>query len=322
MEAVLRLAPEDAVGPLLVSFANQTVPPDVDEIRFAIHGGNDASNLNQKIVMGEGSRMDYWGVNFGPGSEVHDLCSYMVGVHDEESGEITLHQVGHAFTLRQSVAGKEESVEANAMNGVDWKQRKDALVEQFGSKKKKRVIKARDANIIQADSVVGGGSLSRVLAQALREGGEDGAGRKADGAEDAVNEARRRFLPPFREDATTPQGVYLAEDIARGQELASMGREVDAEAAELEGGLTEWIRDFTEESGHEGRPRCPKYVAERIQRLQSPSSRPEQKQRLLELLYLRHMMEFANSGNFLRGKPPALARELGMNETILRQLLD
>ena len=64
-----------------------------------------------------------------------------MGVEDKETGVMTLHEAGHAYALRQSVAGREESVEDNAMEGLGWKQRKDALVNQFGSKKKRAAIR-------------------------------------------------------------------------------------------------------------------------------------------------------------------------------------
>lgn len=66
---------------------------------------------------------------------------FLVGVEDEESGKITLHEAGHAYALRQSVAGREDMVEDHAMKGTEWKQRRDALVNQFGSKKKKAAIR-------------------------------------------------------------------------------------------------------------------------------------------------------------------------------------
>lgn len=64
-----------------------------------------------------------------------------MGVEDERTGELTLHEAGHAYALRQSVGGRQDSVEDHAMEGLEWKQRKDALVNQFGSKKKKAAIR-------------------------------------------------------------------------------------------------------------------------------------------------------------------------------------
>lgn len=64
-----------------------------------------------------------------------------MGVEDEQTGELTLHEAGHAYALRQSVGGRQDAVEDHAMEGLEWKQRKDALVNQFGSKKKKAAIR-------------------------------------------------------------------------------------------------------------------------------------------------------------------------------------
>ena len=64
-----------------------------------------------------------------------------MGVEDEHTGELTLHEAGHPYALRQGVAGRQEIVEDHAMEGVEWKQRKDGLVNQFGSKKKKAAIR-------------------------------------------------------------------------------------------------------------------------------------------------------------------------------------
>lgn len=67
-----------------------------------------------------------------------------MGVEDEESGEVTLFEAGHAYALRQSVTGRQDDVEKFAMEGLEWKQRRDALVNQFGSKKKKAAIRCAE----------------------------------------------------------------------------------------------------------------------------------------------------------------------------------
>lgn len=64
-------------------------------------------------------------------------------MEDVESGEMTLHEAGHAYALRQSVGGRQDNVEDHAMDNLEWKQRRDALVNQFGSKKKKAAIRYR-----------------------------------------------------------------------------------------------------------------------------------------------------------------------------------
>lgn len=62
-------------------------------------------------------------------------------MEDEGTGDLTLHEAGHPYSLRQSVGDKDDNIEDFAMEGLEYKQRKDALVNQFGSKKKKAAIR-------------------------------------------------------------------------------------------------------------------------------------------------------------------------------------
>lgn len=55
-EVVLRCAPKGAVSPIVVSFANQTVPNDMSTLKFAVHQGEDEARLGQRVIMGEGPR--------------------------------------------------------------------------------------------------------------------------------------------------------------------------------------------------------------------------------------------------------------------------
>lgn len=53
---VLRCAAADSVNPLVVSFANQTVPKDMAAIEFRVHEGEDEGREGQRVVMGDGGR--------------------------------------------------------------------------------------------------------------------------------------------------------------------------------------------------------------------------------------------------------------------------
>lgn len=66
------------------------------------------------------------------------------------------------------------------------------------------------------------------------DGGGASNAATTDGASAAVEEARRRFLPKMRREASTPEGVYAARDIAAQQELESMERQIDREAEDFE----------------------------------------------------------------------------------------
>ena len=53
---VLQRAPEDSVNPILVSFANQTVPADVESLQFTVQHGEGKGREGEKVVMSEGPR--------------------------------------------------------------------------------------------------------------------------------------------------------------------------------------------------------------------------------------------------------------------------
>lgn len=56
-EVVLRCAAADSVSPIVVSFANQTVPEDMGEVEFQLHEGHEEEGREgQKLVIGESGR--------------------------------------------------------------------------------------------------------------------------------------------------------------------------------------------------------------------------------------------------------------------------
>lgn len=55
-EVVLRRAAEGSASPILVSFANQTVPGDMGAVEFRMHEADDEEREGEKIVIGDGGR--------------------------------------------------------------------------------------------------------------------------------------------------------------------------------------------------------------------------------------------------------------------------
>ena len=184
------------------------------------------------------------------------LC---VGVYDKKRGIVKLYEAaskGTVYTLSQSVphytqqissslldpnAPKNDDIDkSNANNSYQ------AVFEDFGSAKKRKVLKSQTANQVDIDHVVGAssqagkggstpqsammenvitGSLSmsesnrKALEESMRMTGSDVAGI-ASGmvTSNAVNaahaESRKRWLPKYDEKAAKPSLVYSAKDIA------------------------------------------------------------------------------------------------------------
>jgi len=161
----------------------------------------------------------------------------MVGVEDEETGELTLHRAGHAYALRQSVGGRQESVEDHAMEGLEWKERKDALVNQFGSKKKKAAIRCvrpvlcdrRSAEFRPAAGSLFNSRLSRSsrLSLSLRLALWDGDG-------EPLCPQKYQCVRKSSPSPANPIGdAWGANDFARSLVPAFMGTEIHAPVAEV-----------------------------------------------------------------------------------------
>lgn len=74
-EMVLQCAPQQSTSPLLVSFANLTIPPDIDTLKFALHAGQDAKSKEQRVVMGEGRRWDDRGGAVSNSKHLQSVCT-------------------------------------------------------------------------------------------------------------------------------------------------------------------------------------------------------------------------------------------------------
>jgi hypothetical protein len=134
---------------------------------------------------------------------------------------------GTVFALEQSVP---EYLKKNGT--VDGQPSRNILAysnqlfEDFGSAKKKKVLKSQAANQVDIDHVVGAGEGSAVLQQVMKGESMSESNRKAiaqskdpesrsNNAVDAAYEAaRHNFLPTYNENAVKPDKVYDAKEIA------------------------------------------------------------------------------------------------------------
>lgn len=187
------------------------------------------------------------------------LC---VGVYDKHTGQLTLHPAadnGRVFCLQQRVAQYQSNSSNNRINnsseirGAAAQYR--ALFEDFGSAKKRKVLRSQRAN--QVEAVVGlgvtssqpGATMSESNRQALAkqraalaaaqaaagdESGNNSSNRQirllapSDGVDAAMAEMRQRFLPKFNAAAEHPVDVYDAEDMASHEGWAHVSRLVTA----------------------------------------------------------------------------------------------
>jgi A49-like RNA polymerase I associated factor len=94
----LRIAPKEAVPPLVVAFPSGNVPREEAALSFQYHtNSTEARHKRKRMILGEDDRMHYYGSNFGAiNGEAFDLFNYVVGVRKPGSSEVTsncLHPV-------------------------------------------------------------------------------------------------------------------------------------------------------------------------------------------------------------------------------------
>ncbi|KAL3945145.1 MAG: hypothetical protein SGBAC_000748 [Bacillariaceae sp.] len=153
-----------------------------------------------------------------------------VGVYDKKKGVLILQQAatrGSVFALEQTVPSylennkviKTRTIEDVLSYGTN-------VYEDFGSSKKRKVLKSQAANRVEVDHVFGAGQGSAVVDKVMKgesmsesnkravEASKKGENDQNQAQESAFEALRRNFLPPYNEIAVKPNKVYDAKEIA------------------------------------------------------------------------------------------------------------
>lgn len=199
-----------------------------------------ATSSRGKAITGSDKTCTFKSSNQGRGYDGR-LAKLYVGIYDKSEGTVTLQQAaerGQVFSLQQEVKGYIPRVNdlSATMKNMTPSEKRMLLFEAFGSAKKQRALRSQAANVVNIDSVIGAGDVMldavnrQEMGETNRTAMEDAAaGRKmADPIEIALNEARRRFLPPYDETAESPHKVYDAMVIAGDHVWGSVSRVTDA----------------------------------------------------------------------------------------------
>jgi A49-like RNA polymerase I associated factor len=166
-----------------------------------------------------------------------------VGVFDTTTNRLSIHESfgsGNIFSLNQSVLSYVpddtntnnatiESAEGRTLSSA--MERYNALYRDFGSSKKNKVIKSQRANQVNVESVVGAGNVmtdqflrqataisSRKSVQeqlAVQHGETDttSAAGVAAVSNEATEQFRKHFLPPYDKDTAQPRLIYNFQDV-------------------------------------------------------------------------------------------------------------
>ena len=196
--------------------------------KFSLEKLHEKSKFGRRVV-GEDKHCTYSAHSQGLGYDDRrtKLC---IGVYDKKKGVVVIREAasrGTVYALEQSVpAYLEKNGEVQEIPGQGMLQYNTALFEDFGSSKKRKVLKSQAANRVEIDHVVGAGDGSAVMHQvmagssmsesnrkAIEESKQEGENGKT-AVDAALEAARRDFLPKYDVDAVKPDKVYNAREIA------------------------------------------------------------------------------------------------------------
>ena len=85
-----------------------------------------------------------------------------MGVLDRRSGTMQLTAAEHIFVMKPQLVSKNDVVRNSAMWNFD---RKASLTEEFGSKKKKRAVRAAQSNIISSENISGATAVESAMSE-------------------------------------------------------------------------------------------------------------------------------------------------------------
>lgn len=165
-------------------------------------------------------------------SSSHSSTRMCVGVYDKKRKTLTLHDVGHngyIYPLQQAVTNYKLSFQSEHQTAAEIRR---MLFEDFGSAKKRKVLRSQEANRVDVDTVVGAGSLivdsllqgesmsesNKKAIQASVDRTENGDNEEISADDEALHQWRTQFLPPFNLDAKDAISIYQAQELCGGEE--------------------------------------------------------------------------------------------------------
>lgn len=208
----------DQDGPVIVSFAGGCPPKETKSARFKLFGHSDKRKAHQRILEGETDAMRYSSRNFGAGAGKKTHSNFAVGVVKKSAIEgDPAHVTVKLLPVRTAAFAMTHSVKANESkqsvvsdnSSVDYATKRQLLVDEFGSKKRQRIVRSNQANRVNLDE----GSADRLLQTTV------GSTNKVDTLEFALT---RTWVPPHDATASDPVEVYNLETMVGAEAWAAL----------------------------------------------------------------------------------------------------
>jgi hypothetical protein len=197
---------DDGEVPLLVAFP-QGVPDDTDDMQV-IYGQKGEGKKRKQIVSADFNGMKFKGSDTGDYSSKLDNCKFAIGVLPEGSKDMMIYRADHIFVMKPQFVNAAIPIRNTSMSNAE---RKQSLTEEFGSKKKKRALKAAQSNTISSENISGAAAVESSMASQAEE--TDANVALVNAAEEALEKNRSLLLPKYNKSAKRPEDAYPVESL-------------------------------------------------------------------------------------------------------------
>lgn len=174
--------------------------------------------------------LNFFGCDYDTHNSNNNMYNYAVGVLDSNNNTLSLEPINHIFAMNVVNTNDNENITDDNNNAsLSNYDRKHNLTDVFGTKKKKRVMKQMESNIISTDNITGVDAIHNAITitkqSADNNNNNDGDNEGNDelhtqGSEGAAEQAlilhREQMLPHFNISGKTLNEVYAESDLVPG----------------------------------------------------------------------------------------------------------
>lgn len=207
---------------------------------MSLLGNVHPSQTGQHLLKASNDSAEYLAQNFGTGGKEDQDCDYLLGVR--KGGKMKLHPVGHLFGLQRFKEGL--ASDANMDTQLTNLQRKQNLVEEFGTKKSKKKLAQMLNNVVEENNISSSVQMKEFFQQkadTLREAPD----MPDYTSQEQQMKDKQTFLPPFDLAATEPKGIYDLSAILSSEVLAAIDPEPTLECIRSPDTLAQNKKYFT-----------------------------------------------------------------------------
>jgi hypothetical protein len=147
--------------PVLVAFP-QGFPPNYEDCQIYAARKGTGKHLKTTVAC-KVNGLVYRGSDFDEFSSKKDVNKFAVGVYNPVTKELKVVPANHAYVMKPELnSSKITSIEPAAMTNLEKRQ---SLIEEFGSRKKKKSMQAAISNIISSENISGAVEIEEILSR-------------------------------------------------------------------------------------------------------------------------------------------------------------